>query len=140
MLTFGRRVAFDGRDGFLVAVVDITERRKAEARIAHMAHHDGLTESAEPRAYQERLEQALEQSQAGDKRVAVLCVDLDLFKNVNDSFGHPIGDRLLKAVADRLSGGGSRQRSGGPARRRRIRGRAGLRCLAERGQRLSRPG
>ena len=50
VLTFGRRVAFDGRDGYLVAVVDITERRKAEARIAHMAHHDGLTNLAEPRA------------------------------------------------------------------------------------------
>jgi PAS domain S-box-containing protein len=46
VLTFGRRVAFDGRDGYLVAVVDITERRKAEARIAHMAHHDGLTNLA----------------------------------------------------------------------------------------------
>jgi diguanylate cyclase (GGDEF)-like protein/PAS domain S-box-containing protein len=102
VLTFGRRVSFDGHDGFLVAVVDITERRKAEARIAHMAHHDGLTNLPNREFYQERLQQALEQSQPGSKRVAVLCVDLDLFKNVNDSFGHPIGDRLLKAVADRL--------------------------------------
>jgi diguanylate cyclase (GGDEF)-like protein/PAS domain S-box-containing protein len=102
VLTFGRRVAFDGYDGFLVAVVDITERRKAEARIAHMAHHDGLTNLPNRELYQERLRQALEQSQPGNGRVAVLCVDLDLFKNVNDSFGHPMGDRLLKAVADRL--------------------------------------
>lgn len=102
VLTFGRRVAFDGCDGFLVAIVDITERRKAEARIAHMAHHDGLTNLPNRELYQERLKQALEQSQPGNKRVAVLCVDLDLFKNVNDSFGHPMGDRLLKAVADRL--------------------------------------
>ena len=102
VLTFGRRVAFDGRDGFLVAVVDITERRKAEARIAHMAHHDGLTNLPNRELYQDRLRQALEQSQVGNKRVAVLCVDLDLFKNVNDSFGHPMGDRLLKMVADRL--------------------------------------
>ena len=102
VLTFGRRVAFDGRDGFLVAVVDITERRKAEARIAHMAHHDGLTNLPNRELYQDRLRQALEQSQPGNKRVAVLCVDLDLFKNVNDSFGHPMGDRLLKMVADRL--------------------------------------
>jgi diguanylate cyclase (GGDEF)-like protein/PAS domain S-box-containing protein len=100
VLTFGRRVAFDGRDGYLVAVVDITERRKAEARIAHMAHHDGLTNLPNRDFYQDRLRQALERSQP--KRVAVLCVDLDLFKNVNDAFGHPMGDRLLKAVAERL--------------------------------------
>jgi diguanylate cyclase (GGDEF)-like protein/PAS domain S-box-containing protein len=102
VLTFGRRVAFDGRDGYLVAVVDITERRKAEARIAHMAHHDGLTNLPNRDFYQDRLRQALERSKGGNKRVAVLCVDLDLFKNVNDAFGHPMGDRLLKAVAERL--------------------------------------
>jgi diguanylate cyclase (GGDEF)-like protein/PAS domain S-box-containing protein len=102
VLTFGRRVNFHGRDGYLVAVVDITERRKAEARIAYMAHHDGLTNLANRELYQERLREALEQSEPGHKRVAVLCVDLDLFKNVNDSFGHPMGDRLLKMVAERL--------------------------------------
>ena len=101
VLTFGRRVAFDGRDGYLVAVVDITERRKAEERIAHMAHHDGLTNLPNREYYRERLRQALERADGG-KHVAVLCVDLDLFKNVNDSFGHPMGDRLLKQVAERL--------------------------------------
>jgi diguanylate cyclase (GGDEF)-like protein/PAS domain S-box-containing protein len=101
VLTFGRRVAFDGRDGYLVAAVDITERREAEARIAHMAHHDGLTNLPNRDFYQERLCQALERA-SGNRRVAVLCVDLDLFKNVNDSFGHPMGDRLLKQVAERL--------------------------------------
>ena len=102
VLTFGRRVMFEGRDGYLVAVVDITERHKAEARIAHMAHHDGLTNLPNRERYQDRLRGALEEGESGNKRVAVLCVDLDLFKNVNDSFGHPMGDRLLKAVADRL--------------------------------------
>jgi diguanylate cyclase (GGDEF)-like protein/PAS domain S-box-containing protein len=102
VLTFGRRVWFDGRDGYLVAVVDITERRRAEARIAYMAHHDGLTNLANRELFRECLNQALQQARPANKRVAVLCVDLDLFKNVNDSFGHPIGDRLLKLVAERL--------------------------------------
>ncbi|MBO4225152.1 bifunctional diguanylate cyclase/phosphodiesterase [Bradyrhizobium neotropicale] len=103
VLTFGRRVSFDGRDGYLVALVDITERRKAEARIAYMAHHDGLTNLANRDFFQDRLREALQRSKPGSKRVAVLCVDLDLFKNVNDSFGHAMGDRLLKQVAERLT-------------------------------------
>src|SRR6202795_2917857 len=102
VLTFGRRVNFEGRDGYLVAVVDITERRKAEARIAYMAHHDGLTNLPNRELYQDRLGEALERSESGNKRVAVLCVDLDMCKNVNDSSGHPMGDRLLRLVADRL--------------------------------------
>jgi diguanylate cyclase (GGDEF)-like protein/PAS domain S-box-containing protein len=103
VLTFGRRVAFDGRDGYLVAIVDITERRKAEARIAHMAHHDGLTNLPNRDLFRKKLRQALGRSKPANRHVAVLYVDLDLFKNVNDSFGHPMGDRLLKLVAERLS-------------------------------------
>ena len=103
VLTFGRRVPFNGRDSFLVSAVDITERRKAEARIAYMAHHDALTNLANRVMFQERLRQDLERSRLVNKSVAVLCIDLDLFKNVNDSFGHPTGDRLLTLVAERLA-------------------------------------
>ncbi|WP_439923151.1 putative bifunctional diguanylate cyclase/phosphodiesterase [Nitrobacter sp. JJSN] len=102
VLTFGRRVPFAGRDGFLVACVDITERKRAEARVAHMAHHDGLTNLANRVAFQDRLGQALEQAPASAGVTAVLCIDLDMFKNVNDSFGHYTGDRLLTLVAERL--------------------------------------
>ena len=65
VLTFGRRVAFDGRDGYLVAVVDITERRKAEARIAHMAHHDGLTNLPNRDYFQDRLRAGVAAEQIG---------------------------------------------------------------------------
>jgi len=104
VLTFGRRVPFEGRDGFLVTAVDITERRKAEARIAYMAHHDNLTGLPNRVKFREQLDQALARNAGGDERIGVLCIDLDLFKNVNDSFGHPVGDRLLKMVAERLRG------------------------------------
>jgi diguanylate cyclase (GGDEF)-like protein len=67
-----------------------------------MAHHDGLTNLPNRVLYQERLGLALAQAQSTGRHIAVLCVDLDLFKNVNDSFGHPMGDRLLMLVADRL--------------------------------------
>jgi diguanylate cyclase (GGDEF)-like protein/PAS domain S-box-containing protein len=101
IVAFGRRVAFDGQDGFLVAIVDVTERRKAEARIAYMAHHDALTGLPNREFYQQRLPSLLE-VRAAESYVAVLNIDLDLFKNVNDAFGHPTGNRLLQMVAERL--------------------------------------
>ncbi|MBY0382993.1 MAG: EAL domain-containing protein [Xanthobacteraceae bacterium] len=102
VLIFARRITMDGRDCYLGSSIDITERRKAEARIAYMAHHDNLTGLANRVKFRDHLEQALERGLNVNERVAVLCIDLDLFKNVNDSFGHPMGDRLLKLVAERL--------------------------------------
>ena len=91
MLTFGRRVAFDGRDGYLVAVVDITERRKAEARIAHMAHYDALTNLPNRALFQTPCAQALQRKPRA-RAFAILYIDIDEFKNVNDTLGHLIGD------------------------------------------------
>ena len=82
-------------------VEDITERRDSGARLAHQAVHDPLTGLPNRARFVEQLRDALTQPQ-GDGRVAVLFVDLDHFKVVNDSLGHAAGDRLLVAIADRL--------------------------------------
>jgi diguanylate cyclase (GGDEF)-like protein/PAS domain S-box-containing protein len=80
---------------------DVTERREAEARVAYMAHHDALTGLLNRGALRERLANAVGHSQQG-KSCAVLHLDLDRFKEVNDTFGHPAGDDLLRSVAKRL--------------------------------------
>ncbi len=80
---------------------DITERRRAEKKIAHMARHDALTNLANRVQFQERLAQALAEIPRGE-RLAVLYLGLDQFKSVNDALGHNMGDELLKIVAGRL--------------------------------------
>ncbi len=99
------RVAIPDADGdpqYLLAVLeDVTERRRAEERIAHLAHHDPLTDLPNRAAFTEHLAETLRVSATPRRRdFAVLCIDLDRFKEVNDVFGHSVGDALLRDCPD----------------------------------------
>jgi diguanylate cyclase (GGDEF)-like protein len=88
--------------GWVATYEDVTERRQAEARIAFMARHDALTGLPNRVMFSERIEQALAQLGRTSGAFAVIFLDLDNFKQVNDTLGHPVGDALLCAVAERL--------------------------------------
>ena len=87
--------------GWIATHEDISDRQRAEERIVHMARHDALTDLPNRTMFRERLEYELKRIKRGDA-LAVLCLDLDHFKSVNDTLGHPVGDELLKVVAERL--------------------------------------
>ncbi|HEX7557745.1 MAG TPA: EAL domain-containing protein, partial [Usitatibacter sp.] len=93
----------DGRAQRLIGVaMNITERKLAEQRIAHMAHHDALTGLPNRVLLRDRIQQAIAQAHRGGSQLAVLFLDLDRFKTINDSLGHQLGDRLLQSVASRI--------------------------------------
>jgi diguanylate cyclase (GGDEF)-like protein len=101
----GRRLAVNfapmENGGWLVTLEDITQQRLDEAKIAHMAHHDALTGLPNRVLFHIRLDEAVARARRGD-RCAVLYLDLDHFKAVNDTLGHPVGDALLREVTQRL--------------------------------------
>jgi diguanylate cyclase (GGDEF)-like protein len=90
--------------GAVVLLEDITERRDAEARISHLARYDELTALPNRLNFRDEIERLLAGSHHAERLSALLFVDLDQFKQVNDTLGHPCGDELLCAVADRLRG------------------------------------
>src|SRR6478672_1964831 len=91
-----------GEPRYLVNVVeDVTERRRADEKIEHMAHYDALTDLPNRVLFREQIERELEKA-VGGQQFALLYIDIDEFKGINDSLGHHVGDELLKAVAASL--------------------------------------
>jgi diguanylate cyclase (GGDEF)-like protein/PAS domain S-box-containing protein len=97
-----RPIVFAGRPHHVVAVRDLQARKEAEQHIHYLAHHDALTSVANRGYFNARLDQEISDL-AGGESLAVLCLDLDRFKEVNDLFGHAAGDMVLQTVASRVT-------------------------------------
>jgi diguanylate cyclase (GGDEF)-like protein/PAS domain S-box-containing protein len=88
---------------YVAAFNDISELKRAQDKVEHQALHDPLTGLPNRALFNDRLDWALKSAARGSKQIALLYLDLDRFKNINDSLGHTIGDHLLRDVADRLT-------------------------------------
>lgn len=100
---FKSRLVATGKDELLAVVRDITELKRAEEKIANLVYYDTLTGLLNRHSFKEQLKQLLAQSVRHDRFAAMLLLDLDRFKLINDSLGHWLGDLLLQAVAERVS-------------------------------------
>ena len=98
------RAEKDQVDGMVLVFRDVTQRNLQQERLSFLAIHDSLTELPNRVLFNDRLTLALANAARRKKEIAVLMLDLDRFKKVNDTLGHSVGDRLLKAVAERLAG------------------------------------
>lgn len=97
-----RTIEYRGRECDVIFVRDLRARKEAERTIEHLAHHDALTDLPNRAFFDRRLAQTLAAAAARNEELAILCLDLDRFKAVNDIFGHGEGDRILRKVADIL--------------------------------------
>ena len=88
--------------GAVMVFHDVSEARAMVIKMSHLAQHDSLTDLPNRVLFSDRLTQAISLARRRDKKLAVLFLDLDMFKHINDSLGHMIGDKLLQSVADRL--------------------------------------
>jgi diguanylate cyclase len=98
-----RHIDFGGKPHRAIAVRDLRARKQAEQHIRYLAHHDVLTGLPNRSAFNKKLDQEIETSLSTGLQLAVLCLDLDRFKEINDLFGHAAGDRMLQVVAGRIS-------------------------------------
>jgi diguanylate cyclase (GGDEF)-like protein/PAS domain S-box-containing protein len=98
-----RVVDLGGKPHRAIAIRDLRARKEAERNILFLAHHDALTGLANRSTFNKKLDQEIEATLVSGRRLAVLCLDLDRFKEVNDLFGHAAGDRALQAVAKRIT-------------------------------------
>ncbi|MVT51204.1 EAL domain-containing protein [Bradyrhizobium yuanmingense] len=99
---YSRELTYADRPAVLLALMDITERKRAEARLAFMAQHDGLTGLPNRSLLRQQMDEMLLHTRRGSEKVALLMLGLDNFKAVNDTLGHAVGDKLLRGVAKRL--------------------------------------
>jgi diguanylate cyclase (GGDEF)-like protein/PAS domain S-box-containing protein len=100
-----KAVAGGEKPRFIVLSRDITERKEAEGRIARLAYFDSLTGLPNRQSFLDRVDRSIRRAAQQHKKLAILFMDLDGFKNINDTMGHAAGDRLLQAAADRLQDG-----------------------------------
>ncbi len=95
-------IEFEGRDARLSLVQDVTDRERLHEQLVHRAHHDSLTNLPNRFLLEQRMRHTLENASRYGHKAAILCIDLDRFKQINDNYGHATGDACLQEIADRL--------------------------------------